>query len=103
MNDVEPVVRHMLLCDDVQPDPQNPHKVNVLGLVSTIGSTEEPPFPLRRSEMCAYLQVTGGRGAGEVRGVAVNAGSGQAVFASPAYSFLFCEGPLAVVGVVFSV
>jgi hypothetical protein len=46
MNTVDPVVRHMLLCDDVQRDPGDPRKVNVFGLVSTVRAVAEAPFPL---------------------------------------------------------
>ena len=103
MGDFEPFVRHMLVCEDVRGDPNNAHVVNVFGLVSTIVSADEPPFPLRHAELCVYLQVTEGRGTGEGRIVAVHADSDQIAFASSAHAISLGTDPLAVLGIVFRI
>jgi hypothetical protein len=100
---MEPIVRHMLLCDDAQPDPGSPRKVNVCGLVSIIQPEPDIPFPLSHPELCVYLQVTGGRGAGQGRIVAVRADTDQVVFASAAHPITFGPDPLAVLGIVFRI
>ncbi len=101
MSDIDPVVRLMLLCDEVAHDPDNPLKVNVFGLVSTLHATSDPPFPLRHTQLCVYLQVTGGRGTGQGEVVAIHADSDQVAFRSPATALTFGGDPLAVLGLVF--
>ena len=101
MVDVEPVVRLMLLCDDVRPDPDNPSKINALGLVSTIHSFGEAAFPFRHPQLCVYLQLTGGRGTGEGRIVVVHADSDQTVLRAPLHTLKFGTDPLKVHGVLF--
>ena len=41
-----PVVRYMLICDDVHPDAMNPLCIHVDCLMSKIVSLEEQHFPL---------------------------------------------------------
>ncbi len=103
MSFVEPVVRQMILCDDVQIDPQQPHKINVFGLVDTIVSSSEPRFPLSHPELCVFLQLTGGRGTGLGQIVVVAADSEQPLFASQAHAISFGTNPLAVRGVIFRI
>jgi hypothetical protein len=103
MSDIEPVVRHMLLCDDVQRDPTDPHKVNVLGLVSTIRSSGEPPFPFRHPELCVYVVLTGGRGTGEAEVAAVHADSDRLIFSTPRHALKLGPDPLAIRGMAFRI
>ena len=64
-----PVVRYFLLCDDVRIDPDHPNCVQVDCLMSTIVSLEQPPFPLQREMICAYLTLAEcyGRGTAQIR------------------------------------
>jgi hypothetical protein len=101
VSDVEPVVRVMLLCDEVGHDPDNPLKINVFGLVSTIRSLAEPPFPLCHPQLCAYLQLTGGRGTGQGQIATIHADTDQMAFTSATSALTFGSDPLAVLGVVF--
>ena len=103
MSDIEPIVRHMLLCDDVHPDADNPHKMNVQGLVNTIGAQEGVSFPLHHPQLCVYLALTGGRGSGEVMVAAVQADSDRVAFTSLPHTLSFGPDPLAVQGVVFRI
>lgn len=91
----------MLLCDDVQRDPTNPHKVNILGLVSTIRSTGEPPFPFRHPELCVYVVLTGGRGTGGAEVAAIHADSDRLIFSTPPHALTLGTDPLAVRGMAF--
>jgi hypothetical protein len=100
---VELVVRQMILCDDVQIDPHQPHKVNVYGLVDSIVSASEPLFPLTHPELCVFLQLTSGRGTGTGQMVVVVADSEQPLFASQAHAITFSTNPLAVRGVIFRI
>jgi hypothetical protein len=93
----------MLVCDDVQTDPANPHKVNVFGLIGTIRSVADPPFPLCHPQLCVYLVLTGGRGTGETTVAVVQADSDRLVFASLPHTLSFGTDPLAVRGLVFRI
>lgn len=103
MNQPDPVVRHMLLCEDVRTSRDNPSQVDVFGLVSAIRSLADPPFPLRYPVLCVYLQVTEGRGTGEGKIVAVHADSDHVAFATEAYHISFGPDPLAVMRIIFRV
>jgi hypothetical protein len=102
MADIDPVVRHMLVCEDVQASADSPEKINVLGLVHTIRSREDPPFPLLHPGLCVYLQLTC-RGSGEARIVAVHGDTDRPIFATPSHMLHFGTDPLAVLGVVFRI
>jgi len=84
-----PFVRHMLLCEEVSRDPENPNRVNLYGLTSTIRSTSNPPFPLLHPVLCVYLVLTGVRGVGEGQVVVVAADTDQPVFASQRHQLAF--------------
>src|SRR5437660_1731609 len=64
---MEPEVRYLLLCDDVRPDPNNYHRFNIYGLITTIHAHANPPFPALRSSLCVLVLLTGGQGTGELR------------------------------------
>jgi len=91
----------MLLCDEVRHDPDNPLKIDVFGLVSTIRALSDPPFPLRLPQLCTYLQLTGGRGTGQGQIATIHADTDQVAFTSVASALTFGSDPLAVLGVVF--
>lgn len=103
MSDVAPVVRHMLVCEDVRTRPDNPKKVDVLGLLSTIRTVPEGAFPLRSPQLCVYLQLTGGRGTGEAKISVVEADSDSIAFTSAPHQIAFGTDPLEVLGLVFRI
>ena len=99
-----PVVRYMLLCDDVRIDPENPACVHIDCLVGNIKSLEEPPFPLIREMLCVYLVLTEcyGKGVAQIRVVSVDGEQEQPLFGSPPRSLDFAgHSPLEQIGVVF--
>jgi hypothetical protein len=61
-----PVVRYLILCEDVQIAPDNPHRVTLVDLISAIQGLELPPFPLvfrTRANPAAPERPARGRGA----------------------------------------
>ena len=103
MNGVDPFIRHMLLCEDVRRDPNNPNKVDVLGLLSTVRAVGEPAFPLHLPVLCVYLEVSGGRGTGQARIDCRQADSGQILFSNPSHALTFSPNPLAVRFLIFRI
>ena len=101
MNGIEPVVRYMIPCDDVQQSGEGSRRVNIYGLVGTIRSRAEPPFPFLHSRLCVFLSVAGGRGEGEVNVRIVHADSEQVLAATPSHRVNFGPDPLSVRSLVF--
>ena len=101
---VPPVVRHMLLCEDIGRDPTNPKRIAIYGLIGAIRSTGEPPFPLLYPVLCVYLVLAGGRGEGDAQIVGVSADGEKPVFASPTHRLSFgLTDPLDVAAVIFRI
>jgi len=98
-----PVVRHMMVCDDAEVDAQNPRKINVYGLISSIAVDAVTGFPHCHEELCVYVAMSDGRGSGEGRIVVVQADSGDPVFASAGHPVAFGVDPLAVLGRCFRI
>ncbi len=90
----------MLLCDDAQPNPSNPKKVDVHGLLSVIQSITDPFVYPRVHSFTIYLALTEGRGEGELQIVVASADSAAKIYKSPSYSIRFTNDPLCVYGVI---
>lgn len=101
MMPVHPTVRYLILCEDVQTDPDNPRRVTLIGLISAIRSLEQPPFPLLYREITVVLQLTECRGPADGRIEVHHAESGQVVFRTRTRTIPFARDPLEVVGVTF--
>jgi hypothetical protein len=101
MDQVHPTVRYLIVCEDVQTDPDNPRRITLVGLISAILSIEEPPFPLLYREICVFLQLTECRGPADGRIEIQHADSGQVVFRTRTRTIPFPSDPLEVGGVTF--
>ena len=97
MADIDPVVRQMILCDDVVPNARSPLKHDTCGLIHSVIADTPGQLPVVLPVLCVYLQLTGGRGTGAVQVVATEADTGDPVFASPAYTVTYPPDPLLVV------
>jgi hypothetical protein len=76
MSEVHPVIRYLIVCEDVQTDPHNPRRITLVGLISAIRSREQPPYPILYRELCVFLQLTECSGAAEGRVEIQHADSG---------------------------
>jgi hypothetical protein len=103
MSAVHPVVRYLIPCENVQTDPDNPRRVTLVGLLSTIRARELPPYPLRFGELCIFLWLTECRGPAEGRAEIQHADSGQVVFRTRTRTISLPNDPLEVVGVTFRI
>ena len=100
---MNPVVRYLLLCDDVQTDPSNVLRLNVFGLVTNIRATGDPPFPVKRPIFCALLILTSCQGVGELSLRIVEDSTGRVVFRNPPRRVRFAGPAEDAVGVVFRI
>jgi hypothetical protein len=100
MGGVTPVVRLMLLCDDVRPNANNPNKMDVIGLISKVGPSAGSVYPLLLPNLCVYLSLTGGRGTGVGQINLRHADSGILLRSTAPLTLTFPTNPLALAGVV---
>ena len=103
MSEVHPIVRYLIVCEDVQIDPDNPRRVSIVGLMSAIRALEQPPFPLLYREICVFLQVAECRGPADGRIEVRHADTDQVVFRTRTRTIPFGSDPLEIVGVTFRI
>ena len=100
---MNPVVRYLILCDDVQTDPSNVLRVNVAGLITYIRATGDPAFPVVRPLLCALVILTNCQGVGELSLRIIEDSTGRVIFRNPARLIRFAGSLEDAVGVVFRV
>ena len=100
---MEPEVRYLLPCDEVRTDPDNYQRIDVLGLITTIRSTADPPFPVVRPLLCALVILTAGQGNGELVLRVFHDATGRVIFRSSPRQVRFVGSPEAMLGVVFRI
>jgi hypothetical protein len=44
---VSPMVRNLIVCEEIISDPSNPKRVSLVNLIHSIKSLQAPPYPLR--------------------------------------------------------
>jgi hypothetical protein len=103
MDSLHPTVRYLILCEDVQTESHDPHRITLIGLISAIHSLDQPPFPLLYRELCVFLQLTECRGSAECRIEIQHANSGRVMFRTRSRTIPFGNDPLEVVGVTFRI
>jgi hypothetical protein len=100
---MHPVVRHLIVCDDIQFDPQNPRRATIVNLLQAIYALDQPPFPLLQRELCVLVQLTECRGKGEFWVQIVQADTGKVVRRTRTRSHDFGNDPLEVTGIPFRI
>jgi hypothetical protein len=103
MSAVHPIVRYLIVCEDVEMDPDNARRISIIGLLSTIRSLQQPPFPLLYREFRVFLQVTECRGPAEGRVEIRQADTDHVVFHTQTRTIPFGNDPLELVGLRFLV
>lgn len=100
---VPPVVRYMLLCSGWSPFEGEPRRFNILGLLSSIQSQENPKTPFVLGELCVFLSVTAIRGSGTAEIVCEFADTGDEIFRTAPRTLTANNDPLEVHALVFRV
>src|SRR5690242_5642432 len=103
MSTMQPEVLYLILCNGVQTDPNNYHRYNVFGLVTSIRSVVAPPFPVVQPELLALVFWTGGQGTGDLELRIVEDRSGSTIFRTRPRQVRFIGDPAAVGGVLFRI
>lgn len=98
-----PIVRYLIVCDDVVKDPNRPKRVTIVGLISAIRVVSDPPFPLLYRELVVFSQLTEVRAAGEIRVDVVRLDDDQLLSRTRAQAVNVGNDPLAIHGLVFRI
>ena len=98
-----PVVRHLIVCEELLRHSENSNKVTLVNVISTIRPTDEAGFPLVVSQVCVYAQITECRGTGKIQLRITHPDSGQTIFQSTERQLTFPNRPLDVVGIPFRI
>ena len=101
MNQVHPTVRYLILCEDIEVDPDNTRRVTLVGLISAIRAIEDLPYPLLYPEICVFLQFIECRGPAEGRVEIHHADSSEVVFRTRTRTIPFVNDPLEIMVVTF--
>jgi hypothetical protein len=94
-------VLYLILCENVQPDPANYHRLNVWGLLTSIRSRAHPPFPMVQPSVSVLVILTGGQGSGKLIVRVTRDETGAAVFTTRPRQVRFVGDPTAVLGMRF--
>jgi hypothetical protein len=79
---MDPEVLYLLPCGDVRHDPDNYHRIDVIGLITTIHSRIKPPFPLVHPLLRVLVILTGSQGKGELVLRIIQDKTGRVIFRS---------------------
>jgi len=96
-------VLHLILCDRVETDPDNYHRCNIFGLITSIRSASVPQFPVIHPQLVAFIVWTGGQGTGELMLRIIEDGSVNAVFRTRPRPIRFVGDPASVGGFFFRI
>jgi hypothetical protein len=94
-------VLHLILCDRVETDPNNYHRCNIFGLITSIRSAA--PFPVVHPQLLALIVWTGGQGTGELMLRIIEDRSANTVFRTRPRQVRFVGAPASVGGVVIRI
>jgi len=96
-------VLHLIACERVEPDPNNFHRVNIFGLITSIRSTAVPSFPVVHPLLRALIVWTGGQGNGELSLRITEDRTASGVFRTRPRRIRFVGDVAAIGGVVFDI
>jgi hypothetical protein len=100
LNGVRPVVRYLIVCNDVVLEPKT-KEVTIIRLISTIRALQD--FPVRHPVLCVFVELTECPGTGRIRIQIVQADTGRITFRTRPRSVEFGNDSLEVVGVRFRI
>jgi len=95
-----PVVRHLIVCEDI---PAGTPRISLINLLGTLRSSSQPPFPFRYPKFYVYARLTEGRGVGEVRLEIEETDTQKVIYKSGSRRYNFGNDPLKVFNISFRV
>lgn len=95
-----PVVRSLIVCEDI---PAHAQRVSLINLLGTLRSRSQPPFPFRCPRFCVHARLTECRGVGEVRLEIEEEATQTIIYQSASRRYNFGNDPLRVFGASFRI
>src|SRR5437763_695666 len=96
-----PIVRTMIVCEEIILDPNNPKRVSLVNLIGSIRPRRGAAYPLLHPAVCLFVELVECRGPGRLRVDVRDAETDEVVSATPTRSVPLPESPLTVVGMRF--
>jgi hypothetical protein len=103
MSAAPPVLRHLVICEDIRSDVALQRQVTLVNVISSVSSTATPPYPVRQPELCAFVQMTECRGTAHCQVRIVSAVAEELIFETQTHEIVFGNNPLEVVGLSFRI
>ena len=103
MTEANPTVRHLILCEDVQTDPDHPLRATLVGLLGASRSLEQPPYPLLHRDFCVFIQLTSCRGPGDGRIQIERADTDEVIFRTRTRTLPLGNDPLELFAISFRI
>ena len=104
------VVRNLVVCDDIVTRSEDPHKVDLLGVLANLDVVKDRILPAMHSEakyrypeLCVYAALSEVRGAGTLQIRCVQSPEETVAFTTPVYRVRFPNDPLQVIGIPFRI
>jgi hypothetical protein len=95
MNGIPPVVRYLIVCDDVLTSAQYTTKPVIVGLTTVVHANR---YPFQLAKLCVFLVLTGGRGQGNAK-LRLLDDATEAVVVEFSHPVTFPADPLTVSGI----
>jgi hypothetical protein len=92
-----PVVKVMVLCNDVRPSVDDPNQDDIVGTLTTVWPTTGR-FPIVRKKLCVYLLMSNDRGTGTAQLACVHEDTGLTVWRTTPRVLDLGDNPLVVHG-----
>jgi hypothetical protein len=103
MADIESVIRHILIADDVRRNTNDPSKLDVFGFSDSLRLSSDVVFPYCHPRLAVLVSIAGGRGSARVRVAVVHADSDELAFRTVEQAFPLGDDPLAVRLLIFRI
>jgi hypothetical protein len=103
MSQIHPIVRYLIVCEDVRRSPNKPNPITLEGLFGTIRLGAQPTFPLLYQHFCVFTQLTECRGSAKMRIEIQHADSAEVIFRTHTQKISFPNDPLQVVAAIFRI
>jgi len=100
---IEPVVRQMILCEEAERDPENPNRINIMGLMNVVIRPVGETLPVLIPQIAVYLLLAGGRGPATVSLAGHYADTDRMIFETAGRTVNFGNDPLRAHGLIHRV
>src|SRR5262245_48770454 len=98
-----PVAVYCVVCDDARPDPVNPIRVDLIGLLAQVRSYASPPFPILRPQFSVFLMLAEPDPIMSLTVQVVRSDTGDVIRRTRTYTCSFPGGPSQLSGVTFKI